>query len=431
MKTHNGITRRDSLKVGMLGGLGLSLSNFLRLNASEGNEKRKATADAVLFLNLAGGVSHLDTLDMKPNAPKETQGEFKPIASAITGLQVCEHLPKFAKIANQYTLIRGIGHSAGAHPQGQSWISTGNRPTPALVYPSFGSVITKEIPSKPYLPTYVAIPKTEWKAGYMGDAYAPFKTNAVPQPGKPFQVRGISLADGLTLENINQRQQLLKKLNKRFESEKENSQLLEALDKFGDRAFNMITSKKAQAAFAVDQEPKSIRNLFTPDEFNQSVLLGCRLIESGVKFLTVTYQGWDTHTENFAGHKRLLKPLDNGLAGCLAMLKAKGLLERTLVIAMGEFGRTPKINVNAGRDHYPRVNWCLMAGGGVQPGKLIGGTDKNGAAPDDDTEITPDDIAATLYNSLGINPKTEYITNTGRPAILVPEGRVMTELFET
>ncbi|MEQ8853061.1 DUF1501 domain-containing protein [Gimesia sp.] len=431
MKQQKQIKRRDVLQAGFLGGLGLSLPGFLKLSAAqaEAPARKKSSADAVLFLNLAGGVSHLDTLDMKPEAPVETQGEFKSIQTCMPGHQVCEYLPKYAKVADQFTLLRGISHSAGAHPQGQSWISTGNRPVPALIYPSLGSVITKEIPSRPDLPGYVAIPKTEWNAGYMGDAFAPFKTNTVPQPGKPFQVRGISLPEGLTLEKVNQRQELLNKLDRRFKGEQTESQLLDALDQFGSQAYHMITSKRARSAFDVEQESPRLRQMFGADEFSQSVFLGCRLIEYGVPFVTVTYQGWDTHTENFAGHRRLIPPLDAGMTAGLEMLKQKGLWERTLVVIMGEFGRTPKINENAGRDHYPRVNWCLMTGGGVQPGQMIGGTTKAGDAPDDQTEISPDDIAATIYNALGIDPLKEYYTNTGRPTMLVPHGRIMHELF--
>jgi uncharacterized protein (DUF1501 family) len=279
------------------------------------------------------------------------------------------------------------------------------------------------------MPSYVAIPKTEWNAGYMGDAYAPFKTNAVPQPGKPFQVRGISLGDGLTFEKVNQREKLLTKLDRTFRDAEINSQLLDALDKFGKQAYSMITSERALKAFDVNLEDENLRKQFGTDEFNQGLLLGCRLIEFGVKFVTVSYDGWDTHLDNFNKHRKLLKPLDQGLPAMLNMLSAKGLLDRTLIIVMGEFGRTPKINRNSGRDHYPRVNWSLMTGGGIKPGQLIGATDKNGESPTDDTNITPDDLAATLYHSLGIDPLTEYYTKTNRPALLVPHGRVMTELF--
>jgi hypothetical protein len=423
----DGVKRRDFLRAGAIGSLGLTLPSFLRL--AQANEGRKSSADAVLFINLEGGPSHLDTLDMKPEGPSETRGEFKPIQSAIPGLHVCEYLPKFAAVADKFALLRGISHSAGSHPLGQSYISTGNRPTPALIYPSLGAVATKELPGKSDMPSYIAIPKTEWNAGFMGDAYAPFKTNAVPRPGEPFVVRGISLADGLTVDRVNRREQLLKKVDRTFREADTNSQLLEALDKFGGQAYSMITSPRAQKAFDVTLEPEPIRERFSVDEFNQSLLLACRLIEFGVPFITVSNAGWDTHTDNFTGHKRLIPPLDVGLSSVIATLAEKGLLERTLVVAMGEFGRTPKINVNTGRDHYPRASWSLFAGGGVQPGQLIGGTDAGGETPDDDTDITPDDIAATIYHALGIDPLAEYHTNTGRPVMLVPNGRVITQLF--
>ena len=337
--------------------------------------------------------------------------------------------PNWRKAMDKFTLIRGIHHTAGAHPQGQSWISTGNRPTPAIIYPSYGSVVSKELPRQPDLPSYVAIPKSEWNAGYMGDAYAPFKTNAVPVPGKQFQVRGISLAEGLTLDKVNRREQLLKKVDRTFRDANVDSRLLDALDKFGKEAHGIITSKRAQEAFDVNRESASIRERFTGDELNQGLLLACRLIEFGSRFVTVTNAGWDTHTDNFSGHKRLLGPLDNALPAMLSTLDAKGLLDRTLVIVMGEFGRTPKINENNGRDHFPRANWCLLAGGGVRSGQLIGGTNSAGDAPNDATDIKPDDIAATLYHCLGIDPKLEYHTSTGRPVMLVPEGRLIDELF--
>ena len=182
-------------------------------------------------------------------------------------------------------------------------------------------------------------------------------------------------------------------------------------------------------AFDVARESVSIRNRFASDELNQGLLLACRLIEYGVRFITVTNPGWDTHLNNFSGHKRLLGPLDQALPATLETLQDKGLLERTLLVVMGEFGRTPKINENAGRDHYPRANWCLMAGGGVRAGTLVGATNKAGDAPDDATEIALDDVGATIYHTLGIDPKTEYHTRTGRPVMLVPGGQVISQLF--
>jgi len=422
----DGLTRRDFLRIGAIGGVNLSLANYLRAEAT--GETKQASADSVLFINLAGGPAHLDTLDMKPEGPTEHLGEFKPVQSKVPGLVVCEHLSKLGQMIDRFALIRGISHSAGAHPQGQSYISTGNRPTPAVVYPSFGSVAGKQRPTDPDIPPYVAIPATEWNAGYLGDAYAPFKTNGTPKAGEPFKVRGIALHEGMTLEKVSRRQQLLGKIDRTFRDADANSQLLEALDKFGQQAYSMITSERSRAAFDTSLESKSVQDRFTPDEFNQSLLLACRLLKFGVRFITVTNAGWDTHTDNFKGHSRLLGPLDNAVPAAIETLSESGLLDRTLVVVMGEFGRTPKINQNRGRDHYPRANWCLMAGAGVQP-QLLGGTDAGGAGPDDATNIKPDDLAATIYHTLGIGNHTEFYTKTGRPVMLVPTGRVMTELF--
>jgi uncharacterized protein (DUF1501 family) len=191
----------------------------------------------------------------------------------------------------------------------------------------------------------------------------------------------------------------------------------------------MITSTRTREAFDVSGEPQSIRDLFAADEFGQSLLLGTRLIESGVRFVTVTNTGWDTHLDNFSGHQKLIPPFDAAFTATLTALQTKGLLDRTLVIAMGEFGRTPRINQNVGRDHYPRVNWALIAGGGVQPGRLIGETDSGGESPTDDTNLHPDDIGASIFHALGIDHHKEYYTRTKRPVSLIPNGRIIQELF--
>lgn len=419
-------TRRQILQLGFCGLAGWSAAALRQARAE--TSTRKSTADAVLFLNLAGGPSHLDTLDVKPTAPVETRGEFGVISSKVPSVPVCEHLPKTAAVLDQFTLIRGISHTTGDHPQGQAYIATGNRPTPALRYPSYGSIVTKELSSAPELPSYVAVPTTEWGAGYMGDAYAPFSTNAVPKRGQPFAVRGLSLPPGLSPETVERRERLLNKVNRGFGEA--NSELVEALDQFGEQAFQMITSSKTREAFDVSQEPQRVQQMFGDDALGQSLLLSLRLIERGVRFVTVTNQGWDTHLDNFAGHRRLLGPLDAALPALLQAMRSKGLLERTLLVVMGEFGRTPKINENAGRDHFPRASWCLLAGGGAKPG-LVGGTNAEGTGPDDDTDIKPDDLGASMLNALGIDPHTEYYTRTGRPVGLAPSGRLLADAFQS
>jgi uncharacterized protein (DUF1501 family) len=263
----------------------------------------------------------------------------------------------------------------------------------------------------------------------MGDSFAPFKTNAIPKPGQPFAVRGITLPDGLTTEKVARREVLLNQLNQTFRKADTNSPLLHALDTFGQQAYSMITSQRTLEAFDVSREPESIQKLFAADDFGQSMLLAVRLVEAGVRFLTVTNTGWDTHTDNFAGHKKLIPPLDDAITAGLAALQMKGLLERTLVVIMGEFGRTPKINQNVGRDHYPRTNCCLMTGGGVRAGQLIGATDSAGESPTPDTDLHPDDIAASILHAVGIDHHTEYFTRTNRPVSLVANGRIISGLF--
>ncbi|MBW3543347.1 MAG: DUF1501 domain-containing protein [Planctomycetes bacterium] len=425
----DGLSRRDALHVGWLGLAGLSLTDWLRFANAESQPAQSSTADAVLFVNLAGGPSHLDTLDMKPEGPVETRGEFAAIQSKLPGLAVCEHLPKLAQAIDQFTLLRGISHTTGDHPQGQAYIATGNRPSPAVKYPSYGSIVSKERPGRPDMSSYVAIPQTEWTAGYMGDGYAPFQTNAVPRPGEPFAVRGLTLAPGVTLEKVNRREKLLKDLDVAFREADTDSRLLEAFDTFGRQAHSMVTSPRTRSAFDVSLETESLRGSFADDELGQSLLLAVRLIEHGVPFITVTNGGWDTHLDNFTGHQKLLGPLDAGVTAAVSALREKGLLERTLVVIMGEFGRTPKINPNVGRDHYPRVNWCLVTGGGVRPGQLVGATDEGGEAPTDETDIRPDDIGATILHALGIDHELEYYTETGRPVSLIPHGRVLHHLF--
>ncbi len=422
------ISRRALLRVGYLTGLGLSLADYMRL--ADASEQKKATADAVIFVHLAGGPSHLDTLDMKPDAPVEEQGEFKRIDTRIAGMHVCEHLPKLAAMLDRFTLLRGISHSAGAHPQANEYLFTGNRPNPAVVFPSLGSVAAKERPAAEELPGFVSIPSSEMGPGFLGVAYSAYKTTAIPVANKPFEVRGLALADGFTVERVDRRDKLLRDLDKKLRQADANSSVLDGLDRFSEKATAMIMSDRARIAFETHRESPSITKLFADDDAAQSLLLAARLVEHGVRFVTVTLDAWDTHLDNFKNLKnKLLPPFDSGITALVQALEEKGLLERTLVIATGEFGRTPKINSNAGRDHWPRTMWTLAAGGGVGRGNLVGGTDAKGHGPDDSTQMSPDDLAASIYHALGIDHRLEYLTRSGRPAILVPEGKVISKLF--
>lgn len=421
--------RRQFLRVGFLGGLGLSLADYLRLAAAE-PERKQPQADACIFLHLKGGPSHLDTLDMKPEASSEEQGEFKRIQTVVPGYEVCEHLPHLSRYIDRFTLVRGISHAAGAHPLANEYLFTGNRPTPAVVYPSMGSVAAKELSTPPAIPPFVSVPNSDMGPGHLGVAYGAFKTTAVPLTGKPFEVRGLAMARGETLEKLQLRTELLADLNRRFRRADANSPLVDGLDRFGEQAKDMIRSAEARAAFDVSRESPAIQKLFQPDGVSQSLLLAARLVEHGVRFVTVTHDGWDTHLDNFSALKnKLLPPFDAGITALVLALEAKGLLDRVLVVATGEFGRTPTINKNAGRDHWPRTMWTLVAGGGVKRNYFLGGTDAKGHAPNADTQLKPNDLAASIYYALGIDPTREYQTRAGRPVRLVSEGQVIRELF--
>lgn len=429
MTTHrscDGQTRRDFLRVGALGASGLTLASYLRSTQAAAAQLAKAKSAIVVFLG--GGPPQLDTFDMKPDAPAEFRGEFNPIATNVPGIRICEHLPKLSQCAGKYSILR-VTHTQGAHELGTKFLSTGNRPVPSLLYPGYGAVVSKELPGASDLPHFVAIPDTAQSAGYLGVRYAPLATNSSPKAGEPFSVRGISLAEGLTVEQFEKNQKLLTRLDTTFQGIEANSKLLEGLDQFAQQAYDMISSPRAREAFDVSLEKPEVAEAFGTGSFGMNCLLATRLIEAGVRFATVSYGGWDTHSGNFKQcQEKLLPQLDTGLSALFNTLAAKGLLESTAVMVTGEFGRTPKINEKAGRDHWPRSMFVLLAGGAFKSGQIFGETDANGMAPISDG-ISPEQVAATFYHSLGIDHTKEYRTSTGRPVMIVREGAVRRELL--
>lgn len=428
--TCDGIARRDFLKVGALG-TGLSLAGFL--NISHAKAAQPGKAKSAIFIHLGGGPSHMDTFDLKPDAPSEYRGTFNPIKTNVSGIEISEHLPKLAACADKFAILRNVSHTLAAHELGTEYVSTGNRPLPSIDYPGYGSVVSKEFSThlEKDLPPYVAVPDTKQRAGFLGVQYAPLSTASTPAVGKPFNVRGIALGGGLTLTEVERRQKLLTDLDQTFAAVEKDSQLLTGLDQFGEQAHAIITSKRAREAFDISKESADIIGRFGTDSFGQSCLLASRLVESGVRFVTLSMGGWDTHQNNFTQlSKKQCPNFDNGLAPLITTLADKGLLESTAILVTGEFGRTPKINNRAaegGRDHYPRAMFMLMAGGGVKGGQVIGKTDDKGTQPDGDA-ISPDDVAATFYHLLGIDSTKEYHTNTGRPIMIVRDGKVVKSL---
>ena len=430
-KTCDGSSRRDVLRAGALGLGGLTLATYERMLAA-GQVAKSHPAERAIFVELPGGPSHLDTFDLKPDAPDGIRGKFQPIATNVPGIQISEHLPKLATCADKFAILRGVSHTLAAHRLGQEYVNCGNKPIPSLEYPSYGSVLAKERPTEADIPAHVAVPKAGHGPGFLGIRYAPLNTNSSPQAGQPFSVRGLAMGRGITLEQFDRRQSLLRELDRSLIELEHNSQLYEGLDQFGDQAYSMLTSPRARQAFDISQENPRFAEKFGDDSFGQSCLLAVRLVESGVRFVTLQLGGWDTHQDNFTRlSDNLLPKLDAGLSGLLIGLEQRGLLESTAVLVTGEFGRTPKINersAEGGRDHYPRCMFMLMAGGGVRGGQVVGESDATASAPKH-APILPDDVAASFYTNLGIDPMTEYDTETGRPITLVRDGKVIDPLF--
>jgi hypothetical protein len=424
----DGVRRRDFLKLGVLGVTGLSLPGYFRM--AEAGQVIGGKATSAIFINLGGGPSHIDTFDLKPDAPTEFRGEFKPIPTNVPGVEICEHLPNLAKCADKYTILRGVSHSLAAHEFGTKYMNTGNRPIPSLEFPGYGPVVTKEKGGPRDLPPFVAIPDTNQVAGYLGVEYAPFSTTSVPKAGQAFSVRGITLRNGLTVEEIEKRRNLLKKLDSTFQGFEKDSDLINGLDRFSERAYDIISSPRSRQAFDTSREKPEVAKTFGDSPIGQSCLLASRLIESGVRFVTLSSGGWDTHDQNFDKLKsKLLPDLDQAVAALFNSLQNKGLLESTAVFVTGEFGRTPKINNRAGRDHFPRSMCVLMGGGGIKGGQVIGASDDKAQGPASGDGITPDDVAASFYHALGIDCRKEYKTSTGRPIAIVRNGKPIPELF--
>lgn len=423
----DGITRRDFLRVGSLAGIGLSLPSFLELDAVGGVGPAKGKA--AIYVRLAGGPSHMDTFDLKPDAPDTHRGEFKEISTNVPGIRISEHLPKLAQCADKFTILRGVSHTLAAHDLGAAYMMTGNRPIASLRYPTFGAVVAREMTAPKYLPPFVAIPNQgSYPTGFMGPEYGPFETGQTPAAGRAMEVRGLALRNGVTLGDIDRRQNMVKRYDTAFGSYAQEDKLLAGMDQFSQKAYEMMRSPQSREAFDLRKESQSITQLFGADAFSQSCLLATRLVESGVRFVTVNLGGWDTHQNNWETLKnKNLPTLDAGLSGLFLALAAKGLLDSTSVFVTGEFGRTPKINQRGGRDHYPRAMFCLLAGGGMKGGQVIGASDTKGEGPKD-TPITPDDVAATFYQSLGIDCRKEYHTPSGRPVMIVRYGRPISDL---
>jgi hypothetical protein len=431
-----GFHRRDFLALGAAGVFGLTLADLLRLEARAAAHKQgsdevstRKRARAVILLWLGGGPATIDMWDLKPNAPDTIRGEFKPISTSAPGVQICEHLPRSARVLDRMTVVRSLTHPIPAHGPATVFMTTGNKPTPALNYPSLGSLTARLLTSEQGVPPYVSFGNAA-TAGYLGTAYNPFIVEGAAGPkGGAMRVRGIQLPAGFTLEQLANRDRLLEGFDATFREMDRSADLVEGMDAFHRQALDILRSDRTRKAFDLGQEAAGLRERYGTTPFGQGALAARRLVQAGVRFVTLTLGGWDTHGQNFqALSKRLLPVLDQTMSALVEDLHERGMLDETVVYCAGEFGRTPKINKNAGRDHWSRSMAVVLAGGGFKPGYVHGSTDAQGMAPAAEA-VTPDDVSATLFHCLGIDPHRELTTPTGRPVQLFREGRVVEKLL--
>lgn len=432
-KTCDGLTRRELVKVGTCSFLGLGLTEFLALKAGAQAPTKPKSKGAerdvsVILLWMAGGPSHVDTFDPKPDAPMSIRGPFEAIPTKVDGIRLSEHLPRLAKVQDRFSIIRSLTHGDGAHERAQHYMQTGYLPIPTMEFPSYGAVVAKERGMQNNLPPYVTLLGASgdgFGAGYLGGSLNPFFAGN-PNDGN-YKVPDLPLPNGVTRTRLDRRRALLTTLD----TLARNNDAVKSMDTFFNNAYKLVTSTESQKAFDIGQEENKLRDSYGRTPFGQSCLLARRLVESGVRFVTITQGGWDTHENNFPSLKNSLLPtIDQGTAALLADLSERGMLDTTLVLWAGEFGRTPEINKNAspGRDHWPNAMSVAIAGGGIKGGMVVGETDEKGMGPKE-RAIHVEDLAATLYHALGIDPEKEYITPTGRPVRLANDGKVIHELF--
>jgi hypothetical protein len=443
------LNRRAFLHVGALGLTGLTLADVLRNNARAGaSSARSLDGKSVIILWMRGGPSQHDMWDPKPDAPLEIRGDFAPIATSVPGIQICELLPQCAKIMHKWAIVRSLHHRQEdgnvGHSNGDQICFTGypagSNPD-VNVMPSCGSIVARQQQAwNPGLPAYVMIPSMVPGTGsaWLGATYNPFETRLDPARPGPFQLRNFAVAEGLSKARIEQRTTLLSKIDRLPGVEQ-----TAAVDEFQQQAVDIVTGGAAQKAFALDEEPRYVRErygfmpAFDPQDpqrcgapnWAQRMLLARRLVEAGVRIVTVDLRWWDFHKQGFDSQRRGFLPrFDQAYSALIDDLDERGLLESTLVVAWGEIGRTPRINQDAGRDHWPYVFSAAFAGGGVQGGRVIGSSDKEGAQPNDNPKL-PHDVLATIYDHLGVDTQAKYVDSSGRPHVVLPEGERIGELF--
>ncbi|MCS6776504.1 MAG: DUF1501 domain-containing protein [Chloroherpetonaceae bacterium] len=431
-RTCDGVSRRDFLRVGALTAFGLSMPGLLQAQAAaRANGRNAGRRDvSIILIWLNGGPSHIDTFDPKPDAPQEVRGPFKAIGTNVAGIQLSEHLPKLARQADKFSIIRSVTSPDGTHETATHYLLTGYPFNPAIEYPAYGSVLAREKGYQNGLPPYVmmhGLPFNHGHGGYMGPVYNPFMIHGDPNDPN-FSVRDVMPPHGIDLIRL-ERRRLLRDALDEWQRDRERAHgAARTVDEFYERAFGLMTSPAAKKAFSLKDEPDRVREAYGRTVFGQSCLLARRLVEAGVRCVTINMGGWDTHENNFNALKgHLLPMLDTGYAALLQDLHDRGLLESTMVVCMGEFGRTPIVNAAAGRDHWPGAISVCMGGGGVKTGIVVGSTNDRAEYPKE-RPLRVEDVAATIYRALGIDYEKEYISPEDRPIKINYDGSPIKEL---
>ena len=439
----DGLSRRSFVQVGMAGLASLSLPQLLRARNQSSAEGRKQTSTILLWLD--GGPSHIDTYDMKPEAPENCRGIWKPIKTNVPGIEITEMFPRQAGLADKFALIRSLHHGEGDHYTGTHLMLTGRtagvsgQAIPGK-FPSIGSVTTKVAgPRQAGMPPYISVPMamtTGQRPGYfggnfLGPQYDPFQPGGDPNQDD-YSIKKFNLPAKMTIDQLEDRQHLLGTLDQ-FRRETESS-VVDTMDQFQREAYDLVASGRAATAFQMGQENPKLRERYGRNGWGQSTLLARRLVEAGATFVTVQLGGWDNHYDLEAAYKRYLPQVDSAVASLLEDLEDRGLLDTTLVLVLGEFGRTPWMNngnngkAKPGRDHWGRAMTCLAAGGGVQGGRVIGATDARAERPTE-LPLTPADLHATIFHVLGVDPKLRYPDRNGRPVDAIHDGKPIGQLF--
>lgn len=430
----DGVSRRGFLQVGAPL-LGFGIADLLRLESQAAEAGRPASKKSLVIFWTDGGVSQQDSYDVKPEAPEEYRGMYQPIGTNVPGVVLSERLPMQAKVMDRLSIVRSVHHENGIHAPSAHWMQTGYfGPTlarNAAQKPALGSVIARSLGSRqPPMPAYVTIPKSEsfgyQGAVYLGKAFNPFEVGADPN-SKDFRVPNLSLPSGLTARSVDSRRTLLKTFDT-LRRDIDDSGVMEGLDTFKQQALEMVAGDRMREAFNLNAEAPLLRDRYGRHRYGQSALLARRLIEAGARCVNINTGNWDHHNDIQKGHDEHLPPLDRAIATLVEDLTTRGMLDDVIIYCAGEFGRTPRMNGHAGRDHWSDCFSVLLAGGGLQGGRIVGASEKWGGGVRDRL-VTPLDLLATIYHTLGIPLETHYEDASGRPQSIVGGGKPIQELL--